>query len=326
MVRSVVSFVILFFSFLGAAAQQDAQYSQYIFNAIYINPAYAGYRERLNANATYRNQWIGIEGSPESYSFAVDGLLANEKVGLSIIASGDKLGAQNNLSIYGNYAYRMPVGYDETSKLSFGLGLGFQQNGIDGAKFYAIDTGDDYIPTGMVKTITPDISIGAFYNTEKMYIGASAKNLVSKYISDKKSEDYNYAKARPHFYVTGGMLVPIVDYEVEFKPFFLVKDEIGSPTVLDINALFLFKQKLWIGGGYRTGIKTYNKPAVKGNVKSSNAIIGMAEFFVEERFRFGYSFDYSMSALSGYSGGTHEISISMSFSTKSERRGNFCYF
>ncbi|MGV3547955.1 MAG: type IX secretion system membrane protein PorP/SprF [Pedobacter sp.] len=318
-------FLLTLISF-GGFAQQDAQYSQYIFNAVYINPAYAGYRERLNLNATYRNQWTGINGSPKSFSFAADALMPNERVGLSLIVGSDQLGAQKNLSAYANYAYRFPVNEDETSKLAFGLGAGVMQSGIDGNMLDASDANDEYVPIGMEKTIIPDLRAGVFFSTQKMYIGASVNNLIGKYILDKANLNFNFPTPAPHYYLTGGVLIPLVEYEIDFKPFFLIKDDISGPTVLDLNAFFLFKQKIWIGAGYRTGIKLYNKPALVGNVNNRNGLIGMAEFFISDKLRLGYSYDYPTGGLAGYSGSTHEISISWNFMNERERRVNFCYF
>jgi len=311
---------------LSSFAQQDAQYSQYIFNAVYINPAYAGYRERLNLNATYRNQWTGINGAPRSFSIAADMLMPNERVGLSLILGADQLGAQKNLSAFANYAYRFPVNEDETSKLAFGVGAGFQQFGINGDLFDPSDQGDNFIPVGQVNELVPDIRAGVFFSTQKAYIGASVNSLISKYILDKRKLDFNFPTPKPHYYLTGGVLIPLVEYEIDFKPFFLIKDDAAGPTVLDINAFFLFKQKVWIGAGYRTGVKLYNKPAVVGNVKNSNALIGMAEIFISEKLRLGYSYDHSVGSLAGYSGSTHEISVSWNFMNERERRINFCYF
>ncbi|MGE6220449.1 PorP/SprF family type IX secretion system membrane protein [Nubsella zeaxanthinifaciens] len=321
-------YIIFLFVFTGLSgfAQQDAQYSQYIFNAIYINPAYAGYRERLNLNATYRNQWTGINGAPRSFSLAADALMPNERVGLSLILSADQLGAQKNLSAFANYAYRFPVNEDETSKLAFGVGAGFQQFGIFGDLLEPGDQGDNFIPVGAVKELVPDIRAGVFFSTEKAYIGASVNNLIGKYILDKRKLDFNFPTPKPHYYLTGGVLIPLVEYEIDFKPFFLIKDDAAGPTVLDVNAFFLFKQKLWIGAGYRTGVKLYNKPAIVGNVKNSNAVIGMAEIFISEKLRLGYSYDHSIGSLAGYSGSTHEISISWNFMNERERKINFCYF
>ncbi|WP_113652958.1 PorP/SprF family type IX secretion system membrane protein [Pedobacter namyangjuensis] len=322
----LIKFIFLLFIAGPCSAQQDAQYSQYIFNGIYINPAYAGYRERVNINATYRNQWAGVEGAPRSFSLAADALMPNERVGLSMIVNAEQLGAQKSISAFANYAYRLPVNEDGTSRLAFGLGLGIVQSTLDGNMLNPRDQGDNYVPNGAVKQVLPDINAGVFFSTRNMYVGASVNNLIGKYVLDKKSLDYNFPTPRPHFYLTGGMLIPVVDYVVDFKPLFLIKDDIKGPTLLDVNAFFLFKQTIWLGMGYRTGIKLYEKPALIGNIGSSNALIGMTEIFVSQNLRLGYSYDHSMSNLSGYANSTHEISISWNFFTEKERRLNFCYF
>ncbi|SDF78008.1 type IX secretion system membrane protein, PorP/SprF family [Pedobacter terrae] len=322
----LAKFILLLCVSAQCFAQQDAQYSQYIFNGIYINPAYAGYRERVNINATHRNQWTGIEGAPESFSFAADALMPNERVGLSLIMSAEQLGAQKTISAFASYAYRIPINEEQTSKLAFGLGIGVMQSGLNGDRLNPRDLFDNYIPTGTVKQILPDMHAGVFFSTPKMYIGASVNNLIGKYILDKKSLDYNFPTPKPHYYLTGGTLIPIEKYLIDFKPFFLIKDDIKGPTVLDINAFFLFKQMVWLGAGYRTGIKLYNKPALQGDLRNNNALIGMTEIFISQRLRLGYSYDHSMSNLAGYAGSTHEISISYNFFTLKERQLNFCYF
>lgn len=322
----LIKFILLLCAASPCFAQQDAQYSQYIFNGIYINPAYAGYRERVSINATYRNQWTGIEGAPKSFSLAVDAIMPNERVGLSLTMNAEQLGAQKNISAFANYAYRFPINEEGTSKLAFGLGVGVMQSGLNGDMLNPRDLDDNFIPSGTVKQIIPDIRAGVFFSTPKMYIGASVNNLIGKYILDKKSLDYNFPTPKPHYYLTGGVLIPIEEYVIDFKPFFLIKDDIKGPTVLDINAFFLFKQKVWLGAGYRTGIKLYNKPALQGDVNNNNALIGMAEIIISERLRLGYSYDFSTSNLAGYAGSTHEISLSWNFYTIKERRLNFCYF
>ena len=143
---------------------------------------------------------------------------------------------------------------------------------------------------------------------------------------DRRVLTYDFPTPKPHFYLMAGALVPIIEYELEFKPSFLIKDDTKGPTVLDINAFFLFNQKIWLGAGYRTGIKVYNKPRLQDDLQNSNAVIGMTEIYVTDKLRLGYSYDYSLSKLTGYSGSTHEISIGWYFMTSKERKLNFCYF
>lgn len=290
-------------------AQQDAQQSQYMFNGIYINPAYAGYKENLNLHAFYRNQWTGIPGSPTSMSLAIDAIANDGNVGLAFQISSDKLGAQKNLQGYLNYSYRLKMNDDGTSRLAFGLGLGGMQLGIDGALLNPNDPEPNQ-PTGVQSVILPDARFGVYFSNNTLYAGLSADNLIARYINIK---DYAYIpQPKPHIYLTAGVLVPFNE-DLILKPSVLLKDDTGGPTSLDLNAFLILGQKLWLGGSYRTAVKLYNKPYLQSNLTQLNSAVAAAQFFPVENLRIGYAFDLSVGPLKSYSSGTHEISIGFSF-------------
>lgn len=143
-------------------AQQDAQFSQYMFNGIYINPAYAGYKEQLNVHAFYRNQWVGLDGAPKTMSLAVDAIANQGNVGLALQISNDRIGAQRNLAAYANYAYRLRLDTYGESRLAFGLGVGVIQLGIDGSLLNPNDF-EGQLPPGMQSRIVPDARAGVFF-------------------------------------------------------------------------------------------------------------------------------------------------------------------
>ncbi|WP_295770988.1 type IX secretion system membrane protein PorP/SprF [uncultured Mucilaginibacter sp.] len=296
-------------------AQQDAQQSQYMFNGIYINPAYAGYKENLNVHSYFRSQWTGIEGSPKSMSLAVDAIANNGNVGLALQVSHDKLGAQSNLSAYANYAYRLRMNNDGSSRLAFGLGLGVQQLGIDGSLLSPNDP-EPYMPVGMQSTIVPDGRIGIFYSDNKYYAGVSADNLISQYIN-VRNRGY-IAQPKPHYYLTGGALLPVSE-DVLLKPSILLKDDAAGPTSLDLNAFVAFGERFWIGGSYRTAVKLYNKNHLQNDLSYLNSFVGAVEVFALENLRIGYAYDVSIGPLKGYSSGTHEISIGFYIKTQKAR-------
>lgn len=305
-----------------APAQQDAQFSQYMFNGIYINPAYAGYKEQLNLHAFYRNQWTGITGAPKTISLAVDAIANEGNVGLALQLSSDRLGAQRNQSVYANYAYRIPLNQDGTSRLAFGVGLGAIQLGIDGSMLNPNDREINQ-PLGMSSSILPDARAGVFYQNERFYVGISADNLVSQYINIDK---YAFIpQPKTHYYLTAGMLVPL-SYDMLLKPSFLIKDDRGGPTSLDINAFLIMADKFWLGASYRTGVKLYNKNYLQKNLSQLNSAVASAQFSVNENLRIGYAYDFSLGALQSYSGGTHEISISYFFNRKNIRLATPRYF
>jgi type IX secretion system PorP/SprF family membrane protein len=298
-----------------ASAQQDAQFSQYMFNGIYINPAYAGYREQLNVHAFYRTQWTGIVGAPKTVSVAVDAIANNGNVGLALQISSDRLGSQRNQSVYGNYAYRIPLNSDGSSRLAFGVGVGAVQLGVDGTLLNPneFEAGQ---PTGMQNTIIPDARAGVYFSNYRFYAGLSADNLVSQYVDIDR---YAFiAQPKPHYYLTAGMLVPL-SQDILLKPSFLLKDDRGGPTSLDLNAFVILAEKFWIGGSYRTGVKLYNKSYLQKDLSQLNSAVAAVQLFPSQNLRIGYAYDFSIGPLQGYSSGTHEISVSYFFSKKNVR-------
>jgi len=318
--------LIYFFISLAAKAQQDAQFSQYIFNGLYINPAYAGYKEDIYINGFFRSQWTGLQGAPQTFSLAGDAALMDNKVGIGLLLSQDKIGAQSNLAAYANYAYKLQIGDNENSKLSFGVGLGFIQDGIDGSKLNAVQPGDTYVPVGSQSFILPDARLGALYTNEDFFAGFSVDNLVAHMIKGVKATTISVPVPEPHYYLTAGAMFTLND-AIKFKPSFLIKDDLAGPTSLDINAFFLLGERIWVGSTYRTAVPLYNKSNLQNSLQKSNAVVGMIEFFATERLRIGYAFDYSLTPLSNYSYGSHELSIGIYLSKGYHRIDyNRCYF
>ncbi|RZK70698.1 MAG: type IX secretion system membrane protein PorP/SprF, partial [Pedobacter sp.] len=245
MKRGIIILVILVLAQV-AKAQQDAQYSQYMFNGIYINPAYAGYKEQTNLHSFYRNQWTGITGSPKSMSLALDGIANEGNVGLAFQIASDKLGAQSNLSAYGNYAYRIRMNAEGNSRLAFGVGLGVIQNALHGDMLNPRDQGDQYIPVGTERELAPDARAGVYYSNDNFYAGFSVDNLIAQYAIKNRNIGINFPIPKAHYYLTAGMLLPLSN-GLHFKPSFLLKDDKGGPTSLDVNAFVLLGERIWLG-------------------------------------------------------------------------------
>jgi type IX secretion system PorP/SprF family membrane protein len=324
--KKLILFATLILCFAAARAQQDAQFSQYIFNGLYINPAYAGYKQDFFLNSAFRSQWTGLNGAPTTMSIATDGAVADGKVGLGLMIQRDQIGAQSDLAAYANYAYRLQIGEQENSRLAFGLGVGFVQNGINGAMLNAVQANDTYIPTGFQSTILPDARLGIYYSNDRFFIGASADNLVAHLVHPATTSALLIPVPVVHTYFTTGALFD-VDYDTKFKPSILIKDAPGAPTSMDINAFILLKERLWLGGTYRTAIDIYNKPNLQSGMQKASAMVAMAEFFVTDTFRIGYSFDYSLSKLGSYGYGSHELSLSYTFKSSAYKdKTRNCYF
>jgi type IX secretion system PorP/SprF family membrane protein len=320
--------LVLFFSFMLcfvlANAQQDAQFSQYIFNGLYINPAYAGYKEDLYLNSFFRSQWTGLTGAPTTVSVSADAAVKDGKVGLGMMIQRDQLGAQTNIAAYGNYAYRLQIGEQEHSKLAFGLGFGFIQTGIDGTKLNPVQTNDVYVPTTYQSVLLPDARLGIFYSSDHFFVGASVDNLLAHYMHNSISSALLIPVPQPHEYFTTGALFDL-GYDTKFKPSILIKNTAGAPTSMDINAFMLLSEKLWLGGTYRTSVGS--KPNLQAGLQTSSAMVAMAEFFVNDALRVGYAFDYSLNKIGNYGYGSHEISVTILLNKNPQvDRTRNCYF
>lgn len=320
--RRFLFILILLLSTVMVYAQQDAQQSQYMFNGIYINPAYAGYKENLNLHAYYRSQWTDVPGSPVSMSLAVDAIANDGNVGLAFQIANDKLGAQHHLSAYGNYAYRLRMNEDGSARLALGLGFGFVQTGINTNLLNPNDPEPDLSGANQ-NAIAPDARLGVFYSDNKFYAGISADNLISQFVDVKKSGAY-IAQPKPHYYLTAGMLFGLSE-DIMLKPSVLLKDDVAGPTSLDLNAFLLLGEKVWIGGSYRTGVKLYDKSHLQNNLTPANTVVAAVEVFPTQNLRIGYGYDFNNSPLTG-SGGSHEISIGFYFKTGRSRMLTPRYF
>jgi type IX secretion system PorP/SprF family membrane protein len=298
-----------------AEAQQDAQYSQYMFNSLVINPAYAGYKEVLNIDALTRIQWVGIDGGPKTQSIVLDGSFFNDKVGLGLSIVNDKVGLQSQSSAYLNYAYRLQVG--ENSRLAFGLGVGVGQFTLDGTGAQTDNPNDPNFSYGKSSFIVPDARVGVHYSTDRFYAGLSSTNLFSSVIDYKSVTQNQVAKQGRHFFLTAGYLYPVNDF-LKFKPSFLIKEDTNGPPNLDITKFFLLGDKVWLGVSYRTSVNLLKKKGVVGNVKSPDALVGIVELYAGKVWRLGYAYDYTLSSLQGYAGGSHELSLCITFGPKRE--------
>lgn len=313
---------LLLFSLSSGYAQQTIQFSQYVFNGLAVNPAYAGYKEDWTANLSFRSQWVGIEGAPRTATASFDGVTDQQgkKMGLGFIAATDRLGPQNTSAFYANYAYRLQLDAEDTKRLSFGIGAGVTQYNLDGAKFIATDPGDGAIPIGNESKLRPDVRFGVYFYTPKFYIGASVMDLLSGMRKeDVQTEgDYKVLRQVRHIYLTGGMMIPLSE-SLDLKPTFMLKEDFKGPTNLDLNAYLLISKVVWLGASYRTGVTLWDKKNLQKGLSQSDAVAGIIELQMSNRFRLGYSFDYTTSKLSSYQSGSHELSLSISFPGKRAR-------
>ena len=274
-------------------AQQDPQFTQYMYNMSVINPAYATAEEGiLNLGGLYRSQWVGMEGAPKTGTFFAHTPM-NDKIELGLSFTNDNIGdvvKENN--IYADFAYVLPVGLE--SKLSLGLKAGFTffDANFDGFMLQSGDVSTDIAFNENISKTFPNLGIGAFFFTDRYYLGLSAPNM----LSTKHLENENGIKAtgvqNVHYFFTGGYVFDINE-NLKLKPAFMGKAVKGAPLALDITANVLINEKLEAGLGYRLG----------------DAVSALVNFRVTPELRIGYAYDYTTTNLSSYNSGSHEIFI-----------------
>lgn len=301
------------------SAQQNIQFSQYIFNSLSVNPAYAGYKEEWFVQLALRAQWVGVEGAPQTAAASIDGILdpRDRKMGLGLQITSDKIGAQSSTSATANYAYRLQLNDDDTQRLSFGLGVGVAQYTLKGSMLTTIDQNDSALPAGNESNLVPDLRLGVFYNSDYWYLGFSMLDIFSNPRSadptDRNpSTTLNIIRSR-HAYLMGGALIN-VSPDLRIRPSILIKEDFRGPTSADLNAMVILNDKVWFGASYRTGLSLWKKPEQQvGNLGKQNSVSGIVQFFVSERFRIGYSYDYVTSQLGSNQNGSHELTMGLSF-------------
>lgn len=296
----VTQLVIFIISVLSAVnnevcAQQKPMFSQYMFNMININPAYAGNRRALNISALYRNQWVGIEGAPKTGSLSVDYRGTESNIGFGVQMYDDRIGIEKTSGVQTFYSYHVPL---NNATLSLGISGGILNYSANYANVSTVDPNDP----SFLKNINgwlPTFGAGAIISAPSWYLGLSVPDMLKTKINEQGRADVSSQAPFLHFFATGGLILRASD-QISFKPSFLVKAVGGAPIQVDGNANVWFNNVFSLGVSYRTG----------------DAIVGMVELQASPQIRIGYGYDHTISKLSSYARGTHELMIRFEFLSK----------
>jgi type IX secretion system PorP/SprF family membrane protein len=287
-----LSIAILLLSFSSAFAQQLPQFTQYMFNTISINPAYAGSRETLSVVGLHRSQWVGLEGGPETQTLSIHAPLRNEKIGLGLSFINDELGYENFSYIYGDFSYTIQTGMN--SKLAFGLKAGMTHYNIDQELLNDPSVVNDPFFNDVSNRWSPNVGAGLYWHSQRWYLGLSTPRILNTDYNNGGNGNIDYvALERISYYFTGGYVFDLSE-TTKLKPSILLKATNGAPLSFDISANFLFNDTFWIGAGYRVN-------------QSAAAIGGIADFQVSKQLRIGYAYEYPISEIRAYTSGTHEV-------------------
>lgn len=287
-----------------AVAQQEAAYSQYMFNMMAVNPAYAGSRDVLSLTALHRQSFSGIEGAPTTQTFTADAPIQRERVGLGFQLHNDRAGILGSTGFYGNYAFRVKL--SDRGTLALGLSAGVTNFRGDLA---SVNTGQaDMAFSANISKFLPNFGTGVYYSTDRFYVGASVPQLVRGRINEYSSRTADrYARQERHYFAMAGVVFPIGS-SLMLKPSAMVKGVAGAPLTYDLNANLWINNRIALGASYRTSNPTFRTLAM--NNRLGDAVVGMVELQLTDQFRFGYAYDHPLNNL-GFSG--HEFMIRYEF-------------
>lgn len=284
--------LINFLFCLSVSAQQDPEYTHYMYNMSVVNPAYAtGVPAMMNFGGLYRTQWVGAYGAPKTFTFFGHTAI-NDKIeaGISFISDDIGDGTKKENNVYADFAYVLKLG--GKNKLSLGLKAGFSsmQTNFNGFRF--TDPQTDLAFAENINATKPNIGVGAYYFRDNLYIGLSVPNLLkSKYIEEKSGMNA-FGSEEIHNFLTAGYVFQ-VSHKVKLKPAFMSKFVKGAPITLDVTANVLYNEKFEFGAAYRI----------------DDSVSALFNINVTPTLRVGYAYDYTLTNFGQFNSGTHEIML-----------------
>ncbi|MEO2052269.1 MAG: type IX secretion system membrane protein PorP/SprF [Allomuricauda sp.] len=296
MVRKQIFIPLLFFvaTIHGLFAQQDAQYTQYMYNTLSVNPAYAGSRGQLTFAGLYRSQWVGLDGAPETFTLNLHSPIRNSRLGYGVSIVNDNIGDGVVQETYLDAVMSYTIDVSMDAKLSFGLKMGGNMLSLDFNKLRNFDQ-EVVAQDNIDNRFNPNFGLGIYYHTDKFYAGLSAPNVLESEYFDNDNSDgsVNFLSAeRINFYLITGYVFD-VSPDLKFKPALLTKAVSGAPLQLDLSASFLFADKFSFGAAYRWDA----------------AVSGLVGFQLTEQLMVGLAYDRETTELGGtqFNDGSFEI-------------------
>jgi len=275
-------------------AQQDAQYTQYMYNTLSINPAYAGARDVLSFVGIYRSQWVGLEGAPRTFTASLHSPIG-ERIGLGLNVTNDEIFIAKETYVDVDFSYTIPI-TGNGDQLAFGLKGGAHLLDIDSNRLNTggFNNGDPDAEINIDNKFSPQVGVGLYYYTDKFYAGASVPNILeTEHFDDSNnSNSSSTATEKINYYLMTGYVFDLSD-NLDFKPAALVKAVEGAPVQVDVSANFLIGERFTIGAAYRW----------------SAAFSGLVGFQVTDQLMLGFAYDRETTELQQYNDGSFEFML-----------------
>jgi len=302
--KRILFATIAIVTLVSGAAQQDAQYTHYMYNTLAVNPGYAGSRNALTFTALHRSQWIDFPGAPVTQTFTIHTPMFDNRLGLGISFVNDKLGPVKSTGATVDASYRLPL--NDKSTLSFGIKAGAKNFRGEFSDIVVDDSGDNVFTVDEASALKPNFGIGIYYQRERFYAGLSSPGLLENSYKSLSGNDIQTSfldGARHFYYIMGGVVDLRQDFK--FKPTGLLKMTSGAPMILDVTGLLIIRERLELGLMYRTA-------------DSAGLLAG---FNLNEQLHMGYSFDWSTTnATAKYNSGSHELMVRYDFIYKGRKK------
>lgn len=294
-------------------AQQDAEYSMYMFNGLYLNPAYAGSKEAPTLMAIYRHQWSGLEGAPRSFNISGHSPFKRDQYALGGTLHYDQLGAERKYKFDLDFAFRIKVKNDD-NKISFGIRAGVLYYTLKPENYQPEwGLGSDVVLDQQYKSIVPNFGFGIHAQGKRYYVSVGLPHLVNLSIKKNASlELLDEAKQFKHLFATAGVVLGKEYGKVKVKPSILYKWSQNAPMDFDINLSLLFIDRIWVGASWRTGGDYAGR--------RGESIIGILKFKATQNLEIGYAYDHTLSqGLSPFNNGSHEVMLGLEFGNKAKQ-------
>ena len=299
--KELIIFMLVIFAITSASVsgQQDAQYTQYMYNTVSVNPAYAGSRGVLSIMGLHRSQWVGLDGAPRTQTLTLNTPLgSSERIGLGVSIVNDEIGPTDETYFDIDFSYTIPT--SEQGKLSFGLKAGGHLLNVDFQQLSRFYSDDPIFENNIDNKFSPNVGIGVYYHTDRSYIGISAPNLLeTDHFDESTTVNGNtavsfLAEERINYYLIAGHVFNLSD-DVKFKPAILSKLVFGAPLQVDVSANFLLYDRLTLGAAYRW----------------SAAVSAMVGFQVSDSMMIGFAYDKETTELgqTQFNDGSYEVML-----------------
>lgn len=273
-------------------AQHTPLYSQYMYNTMALNPAYAGSQDVMTATMLYRNQWTGFEGAPKTMVMSAHAPLKSKKVGVGAVVYNDKIGVVQNTGVYANYAYILRT---ERGRLAYGFKAGASFMQADWSQVVTTTAGDVAFQTNSPVHVLPNFGFGAYYWDKQYFAGISTPEILTHTLATGTAKPETSSGLR-NLIVTAGYQFKPKRY-LNVKTSVILKRNRSTGFQYDINGSLLWNDQIGVGLAYR----------------SRDALVGLFEMKVNDQLKFGYSYDMTLSALRAASSGSHELMLQYRF-------------